>query len=56
MTQIIDPLDRERLMRGDMNKKPKSLWHVAGKKAWIVAAIYGIVRFFLGSMGSMSDS
>ena len=33
-------------MRGDMNKKPKSLWHVAGKKAWIVAAIYGIVRFF----------
>ena len=56
MTQIIDPLDRERLMRGDMNKKPKSLWHVAGKKAWIVAAIYGIVRFFLGSMGSMSGS
>lgn len=25
------PLDRERLMRGDMNKKPKALWHVAGK-------------------------
>ena len=31
MTQIIDPLDREWLMRGDMNKKPKVLWHVAGK-------------------------
>ncbi len=40
------PLDRERLMRGYMSKETKALWHVAGKGALIVGAIYGAVRFF----------
>ena len=46
MTPIIDPLDRERLTRGDRSEKPKAGWHVASKWALIVGAVYGIVLLF----------